>query len=347
MICTTQRGGASSRSPAPLRPSEQPSGGCRLDGSPGCRGGASRDRAPSATIGSIAIAPTHRPPTGDATMSQRSALWIVSFLILVSAGAASSRAQGPGPTDAGAPAARRTPSPARPAPAVADLLRYEPTGLSLLRPYARGKVPVVFVHGLWSSPWSWQRMIGELEADPSLGDRYQFWTFGYSTGDPIPHSAVLLRRDLDEVRRKLDPEQVRSGVRPDGPRRPQHGRAAGQDDGRGDRGPHLAGGQRPAIRRALQRTRRPRPLPPRPVLRTAAGGAPGRLHRHAAPGQPARPRIAPAHRHRAWSACPIRCGRPTAGSSPAIPRPSSGSTSAKVCRPASTSWSPARRSCRA
>ena len=29
--------------------------------------------------------------------------------------------------------------------------RYEPTGLSLPRPYVRGKMPVVFVHGLWAS----------------------------------------------------------------------------------------------------------------------------------------------------------------------------------------------------
>ena len=89
---------------------------------------------------------------------------------------------------------------------VAGLFRFEPTGLSLLRPYQRGKTPVVFVHGLWASPWSWAQMIESLEADAALRDRYQFWTFGYSTGDPIPYSAALLRRDLDEVRRKFDPD---------------------------------------------------------------------------------------------------------------------------------------------
>jgi pimeloyl-ACP methyl ester carboxylesterase len=89
---------------------------------------------------------------------------------------------------------------------VAGLLRYEPTGLSLLRPYRRGRVPVVFVHGLWSSPWSWSPMVEALEDDPALRDRYQFWTFGYSTGDPILYSAWLLRRDLDEARRKFDPD---------------------------------------------------------------------------------------------------------------------------------------------
>ena len=89
---------------------------------------------------------------------------------------------------------------------VVSLFRFEPTGLSLLQPYQRGKTPVVFVHGLWANPWSWSRMIVSLEADSALHDRYQFWTFGYSTGDPLPYSAALLRRDLDEVRRKFDPE---------------------------------------------------------------------------------------------------------------------------------------------
>jgi pimeloyl-ACP methyl ester carboxylesterase len=74
---------------------------------------------------------------------------------------------------------------------VAELSRFEPTGLSILRPYAKGKIPVVFIHGLWSGPWSWSRMIRELEADASIAERYQFWTFGYSTGDPLPYSAGL------------------------------------------------------------------------------------------------------------------------------------------------------------
>jgi pimeloyl-ACP methyl ester carboxylesterase len=95
-------------------------------------------------------------------------------------------------------------APAQTAPELHELFAYEPTGLSLLDPYARGKVPVVLVHGLWSSPWSWHRMIDALEADPAIKRNFQFWTYGYSTGDPIPYSAHLFRRDLDEARQKLD-----------------------------------------------------------------------------------------------------------------------------------------------
>jgi pimeloyl-ACP methyl ester carboxylesterase len=92
-------------------------------------------------------------------------------------------------------------------PSMTELVRYEPTGLSLLRPYARGKIPVVFIHGLWLNPASWHKMIAELEDNPAIKGRYQFWTFGYSTGDPIPYSSYLLRRNLEDARLKLDPER--------------------------------------------------------------------------------------------------------------------------------------------
>ena len=95
--------------------------------------------------------------------------------------------------------------PAKSPPAMKEFFRYEQTGLSLLHPYARGKVPVVFVHGLWANPSSWHRMIEALESDPAIKGGFQFWTFGYSTGDPIPFSSYLFRRNLDEVRQKLDP----------------------------------------------------------------------------------------------------------------------------------------------
>jgi pimeloyl-ACP methyl ester carboxylesterase len=51
-------------------------------------------------------------------------------------------------------------------------------------------------------------MIESLQADPAIKDGFQFWTFGYSTGDPIPYSSQLFRRDLVEVRQKLDPSKA-------------------------------------------------------------------------------------------------------------------------------------------
>ena len=46
-------------------------------------------------------------------------------------------------------------------------------------------MPVVFVHGLWARPSCWRRMIESLATDPAIGGGFQFWTFGYSTGNPI------------------------------------------------------------------------------------------------------------------------------------------------------------------
>lgn len=80
------------------------------------------------------------------------------------------------------------------------------TGLYLTHPYERGKIPVVLIHGLWSSPKTWTRAINDLLADPDIRDRYQFFVFQYPTGNPFIHSASILRRDIIEVRRNFDPD---------------------------------------------------------------------------------------------------------------------------------------------
>ncbi|MCB1077445.1 MAG: alpha/beta fold hydrolase [Verrucomicrobiae bacterium] len=59
------------------------------------------------------------------------------------------------------------------------------------------KIPVVFVHGLKSSPITWRDVLNELRSDPIVRDRYEFWTFGYTTGSPIPFSAMKLREALE------------------------------------------------------------------------------------------------------------------------------------------------------
>jgi pimeloyl-ACP methyl ester carboxylesterase len=81
-------------------------------------------------------------------------------------------------------------------------------GLYMLRPYEPGKIPVVFVHGLFSSPRAWVQTINELQNHPALASRYQFWMFMYPTGRPIPISAAQLRSALREARGSLDPEHT-------------------------------------------------------------------------------------------------------------------------------------------
>ena len=72
-------------------------------------------------------------------------------------------------------------------------------GLFMLRPYARGKIPLVFVHGLAASPVAFVQAINEFQNDPSLSARYQFWVFLYPTGRTIVLSALRLREALDRA----------------------------------------------------------------------------------------------------------------------------------------------------
>ena len=80
-----------------------------------------------------------------------------------------------------------------------------PTGIYLTRPYQPGLVPVVFVHGTFSSPVWWAEMANTLLADPVLGERCQFWFFIYNSGNPTVYSANRLRDALTAKIKELDP----------------------------------------------------------------------------------------------------------------------------------------------
>ncbi len=82
----------------------------------------------------------------------------------------------------------------------------ETTGLFMIQPYRPGRIPVVFVHGTASSPARWAEMFNGLQAHPELREKFQFWFFKYTTGNPIPYSASLLRDALTKVVQDLDPE---------------------------------------------------------------------------------------------------------------------------------------------
>ncbi len=70
-------------------------------------------------------------------------------------------------------------------------------GLMLIRPYEPGKIPVVMVHGLASSPLAWVAMVNDLLRDPRIQERYQFMLYLYPTGIPIPIAAAGLRDTLN------------------------------------------------------------------------------------------------------------------------------------------------------
>lgn len=70
------------------------------------------------------------------------------------------------------------------------------TGIYMLQPYDPDRIPVIFVHGLISTPQMWRNVINEVEMDPVLRKRYQFWVYSYPTGNPVVYSALQFRQSL-------------------------------------------------------------------------------------------------------------------------------------------------------
>jgi hypothetical protein len=74
-------------------------------------------------------------------------------------------------------------------------------GLYMLQPYDPDRIPLIFVHGLLSTPRMWRNVVNELEADPVMRGRYQCWVFGYPTGNPPAYSAMRFREELAKARK--------------------------------------------------------------------------------------------------------------------------------------------------
>ena len=81
----------------------------------------------------------------------------------------------------------------------------ESYGLFMLEPYDPTKIPVVMVHGLWSSPATWVHMFNDLRANRDIHENCQFWFYSYPTGQPFWISAQQMRADLEKIRREVDP----------------------------------------------------------------------------------------------------------------------------------------------
>lgn len=77
--------------------------------------------------------------------------------------------------------------------------RFETSALLIPGGQNPSATPVVFVHGLMSTPDMWAPVVKSLRSDPELARHFQFWFFYYPTGQPIPLSALQLRETLDEA----------------------------------------------------------------------------------------------------------------------------------------------------
>ncbi|MEM1182932.1 MAG: alpha/beta fold hydrolase [Acidobacteriota bacterium] len=86
-------------------------------------------------------------------------------------------------------------------------------GIYLIEPYRRDKVPLLLVHGLNSSVFTWLQMANDIRGDPVLRERYQVWAFNYPTGLPFSISAALLRQSFESMLAHFDPEGDDEAIR--------------------------------------------------------------------------------------------------------------------------------------
>ncbi|MEY4482555.1 MAG: hypothetical protein RL693_7 [Verrucomicrobiota bacterium] len=84
--------------------------------------------------------------------------------------------------------------------------RAEDLGLFGLNTFDPNKIPVVFVHGLNSSPKIWSNIVNEIYANPELNARYQPLLFIYPSGLSVPGAAARFRDSLVKYRAKWDPK---------------------------------------------------------------------------------------------------------------------------------------------
>ena len=87
------------------------------------------------------------------------------------------------------------------------MLRPEETrkmqGLYRFETFDPDRIPIVLVHGLMSDTRTWLQMINTLRNDPVILKNYQIYGFSYSSGNPVPHSAFLLRQALRKERERI------------------------------------------------------------------------------------------------------------------------------------------------
>ncbi len=78
-------------------------------------------------------------------------------------------------------------------------------GLTMMEPFRKEAIPVIFIHGLASRGATWDEMINGLLEDRRIRERYQFWLYQYPSGYHFLIPAADLRRELRSVRRRFDP----------------------------------------------------------------------------------------------------------------------------------------------
>jgi pimeloyl-ACP methyl ester carboxylesterase len=79
----------------------------------------------------------------------------------------------------------------------------ETARIARLQPYDPNKTVVLVIHGLMDSPATWTPMLNALRGDEEIRRNYQFWFYSYPSGYPYPHSAAILRQELDAIQKRF------------------------------------------------------------------------------------------------------------------------------------------------
>lgn len=86
---------------------------------------------------------------------------------------------------------------------------YERAKIYCPAPYDPDKIPVVFVHGLKSSPAAFRKLTNRLAVEPWFRSRYQAWFFAYPTGTPWTYNAKIFR---DEIQRATEHARTKGSL---------------------------------------------------------------------------------------------------------------------------------------
>ncbi|MEM9238013.1 MAG: hypothetical protein AAGB14_14670, partial [Verrucomicrobiota bacterium] len=77
------------------------------------------------------------------------------------------------------------------------------TDLYATAPYDPDKIPVIMVHGLYSSPGTYKQMYNELIGEPWFRKHYQAWFFSDPTGTSWVYNAASFRDHLEDATREV------------------------------------------------------------------------------------------------------------------------------------------------
>ena len=85
-------------------------------------------------------------------------------------------------------------------------------GFYLSRPYDKNRIPIVMIHGIFSSPETFMDMAETIESQPDLYQKYQIWHYYYPTGTPWLATAHDFRKSYRDLVKKLDPQQANPNI---------------------------------------------------------------------------------------------------------------------------------------